>query len=112
MRFLSQCTSQESPLLLAARKSTNLALAEFRKFHGFEGSIDGPPVLLAKTSPPSQGLIATHLNHSAHRDWEIPVNRCALRQIGNGRLDQALTITMEIHRSGFKRYQADQRFEK
>ena len=112
MRFLSECTSQESPLLLAAGKGADLALAEFRQFHRFKSLFDRLTILFAKASPPSQGLVPSHLNHSAHRDREIPVDRCALWQIGDGLLGHALAIAMETHRSGFQWNQADKRLEK
>jgi hypothetical protein len=81
MRLLCKCASQKSPLLLAAGESADLAIAEVLQVHGFKSLIHGSAILFPKPFPPSQCLISAHFNHSAHRDWEIPVDRRALRQI-------------------------------
>src|SRR6516164_11108923 len=112
MRLLGKSTSQKRSLLLSAGKSGNLAIAEIFKLHRLKGLIHYPTVLFTKPFPPSQGLIPSHFDHSAHRDREIPVDRRALRQIRYLRNGQVSTVTMKTHRSSFQRHKADQRFKK
>jgi hypothetical protein len=65
-----------------------------------------------KFSPPSLGLVPTHFDYSAHRDREIPVDHCPLRQIGYFRTCDFPALTMETHRSSFKGHQPDECLKK
>jgi len=63
----------------ATKTQIRQAIAEIFKFHRFQGLIHCPTVLFPKPFPPSQNLISSHFDHSAHRDRKIPVDRRTLR---------------------------------
>ena len=86
VRPLRHRAGHEHPLLLATGELPDLTIGEVGHADHLQGLVGQSAVFPAQVAPPGHVAVTSHHRHFADRDRKVPIDRTALRHIGDATL--------------------------